>query len=175
MCAEALDPPPAANQNAAHRVTSLPLDRLPHRRLQAALKAWEELTEDRGYYDRSRRGFAPLLAKPELMNERSTVIVCEADDPLDYLIAYYGGGFGLYRDKCFVAQRMRDIPDREAVLEMIAGYEDVVRERRPLAHRVTGRFGGVDVVYDRLVLPTVNENGEVDRLITVSAELDRQP
>ena len=50
---------------------------------------------------------------------------------------------------------MRDIPDREAVLEMIAGYKDVIRERRPLAHRVTGRFGGVDVVYDRLVLPTV--------------------
>jgi hypothetical protein len=175
MRAEALIPPPAANQNVAHQVTSLPLNQLQHRRLQAALRAWEELTESNGFYDRSRRGFAPLLAKPELMNERSTVIVCEAEDPLDYLIAYYGGGFGLYKDKSFVAQRMRDIPDRDAVLEMIAGYEEVIREKRPRAHRVSGRFGGVDVTYDRLILPTVGESGEVDRLITLSAELERQP
>lgn len=175
MRAEALVPPPAANQNAAHQVTSLSLERIDHPRLKAALRAWDELTEKRGFYDRSRRGFGPLLAKPELMNERSAVIVCEAEDPLEYLIAYYGGGFGLYRDKSFVAQRMRDIPDREAVLQMVDGYKDAIRDRRPLAHRVSGRFGGVDVTYDRLVLPTVGEGGQVDRLITLSAERERQP
>ncbi len=175
MRAEALALPPPANQNVAPSVVALPLDRLQHRRLQAALKAWDDLTESCGYYDRSRRGFAPLLAKPDLMNERSTVIVCEADDPLDYLIAYYGGGFGLYKDKSFVAQRMRDIPDRQAVLEMIAGYKDAIAERRPVAHRVSGNFGGVGVTYDRLVLPTVGEDGKVDRLITLSVELERQP
>lgn len=174
MRAGALIPPLTANLNKGLNVEPLPRDRL-HPRLRAALMSWEELTEGSGCFDRSRRGFAPLLAKSDLMNERSTVIVCEADDPLDYLIAYYGGGFGLYNDKSFVAQRMRDIPDREAVLEMIAGYQDVIRERRPLAHRVTGRFGGIDVVYDRLVLPTVNEDGEVDRLITISVELGQPP
>lgn len=172
---QALTPPPAANQNAAHQVTPLPLARVEHPRLKAALRAWEELTENRGFYDRSRRGFGPLLAKPELMNERSAVIVCEGDDPMDYLIAYYGGGFGLYKDKSFVAQRMRDIPDPDAILHMVAAYKDAIRDRRPLYHRISGPFGGVDVTYDRLILPTVGETGGVDRLITLSAELERQP
>ena len=166
---------PAANQNAGHHVVALPLDQLKSPRLKAALKAWNEVTEGRGYYDRSQRGFGPLLAKPELMNERSTVIVCEAEDPLDYLIAYYGGGFGLYKDKSFVARRMRDIPDRNATLEMIAGYKDAIARRCPLAHRVSANFGGVSVVYDRLVLPTVSTDGTVDRLLTLSVELERQP
>jgi hypothetical protein len=166
--------PLAANLNTDLNVTSLPRHRL-HPRLRAALTSWEELTDGRGYFDRSRRGLAPLLGSTELVNERSTIIVCEADDPLDYLIAYYGGGFGLYEDRSFVGQRMRDVPDRETVLQMIAGYQDVIRARRPLAQRIAGRFGAIDVVYDRLILPAVNGNGEVDRLITVSAELERQP
>lgn len=173
--AEAAVPLKPANQNGSNRVIPLPLSRVDHPRLKAALRAWDELTEGRGYYDRSRRGFGPLLAKPELMNDRSAVIVCESDDPLEYLIAYYGGGFGLYKDVSLVARRMRDLPDRDAVLHMVAAYKDVIRARRPLAHRVFGKFGGIAVTYDRLVLPTVGDNGEVDRLITLSAELERQP
>jgi hypothetical protein len=174
--AETFAPPaPPANQNAAPtRVSPLPLDRLQHPRLRAALQAWDELTERSGCYDRGRRGFGPLLAKPELMNDRSSVIVCEGDDPLDYLFAYYGGGFGLYRDKNFVAQRLRDIPDQDALEAVVAAYRGVIESRQPAAHRVQASFGGVAVTYDRLILPTVGEDGQVDRLITLSVELERQ-
>lgn len=175
MRAEALVPPPAANQNVGNTMVPLALDRVQHPRLKAALRAWEELTQSEGVYDRGRRGFGPLLAKPELMNERSAVIVCEGDDPMNYLFAYYGGGFGLYKDKSFVAQRFSDIPDREGALMLASAYEEAIRQRRPLAHRIHGSFGGETVVYDRLILPTMGENGQVDRLITLSVELERQP
>lgn len=170
-----LPPVPPANQNAApSSVAPLSLERVETPRLRAALAAWEELTDSSGCYDRGRRGFGPLLAKPELMNDRSSVIVVEGDDPLDYLFAYYGGGFGLYKDKNFVAQRLRDIPDRDALEAVIAAYRGVIESRRPAAHRVQASFGGVAVTYERLILPTVGEDGEVDRLITLSVELERQ-
>lgn len=170
-----LPPAPPANQNAApSRVAPLPLERVQNPRLRAALQAWGELTENSGCYDRGRRGFGPLLAKPELMNDRSSVIVCEGEDPLDYLFAYYGGGFGLYKDKNFVAQRLRDIPDRDAAEAVIAAYRGVIESRRPAAHRVQASFGGVALTYERLILPTIGEDGQVDRLITLSVELERQ-
>lgn len=175
MRAEATLPRPAANQNAGHSMVPLPLDRVQHPRLKAALRAWEELTESQGFYDRGRRGFGPLLAKPELMNERSAVIVCEGEDPMGYLFAYYGGGFGLYKDKSFVAQRFSDIPDREGARMLATAYAEAIRRRQPMAHRIQGSFGGETVVYDRLILPTVGADGRVDRLITLSVELERQP
>jgi hypothetical protein len=175
--AESFAPPaPPANRNAACHVVPLPLNRVQHPRLRAALIAWNELTGDTGgVYDRARRGFGPLLGKPEIVNDRTSVIVCDGADPLGYLIAYWGGGFGVHKDKSFVARRVCDLLGEEEARAVTAAYREVICERRPRAHRVTARYGDQFITYDRIVLPTTGDDGEVDRLITLSVELERRP
>ena len=43
------------------------------------------------------------------------------------------------------------------------------------AKKTVSLKAGGTMTYDRLVLPTIGEDGKVDRLITLSVELERQP
>jgi hypothetical protein len=118
-------------------------------------------------------GFGLIVGTPEIMNGRSGVVATDADDPLNYVIAFYGSDFNVYDGKSFVATRFCDFPDQEIAKVAVACYQEAITERKPIAHRLEARFDDVTVRYDRIILPTINQSGKVDRLITLSQELDR--
>jgi hypothetical protein len=107
------------------------------------------------------------------MNGRSGVVATDMDDPLNYVIAFYGSDFNVYDNKSFVATRFRDLPDQEIAQVLVGCYREAITARRPIAHRIEADFDGTRVSYDRLILPTVNQQGKIDRLVTLSQELER--
>ena len=127
-----------------------------------------------GLYQREELGFGPLVGAPEILNGRSSVIATDADDPLNYVFAFFGGEFDVYDDQNFVARRMRDVPDRDVMNVIITCYGEAMAARGPLAHRISGTFDGVEITYDRIIFPTVNKANKIDRLITLSAEISRK-
>lgn len=155
------------------RVERYSLDEVRDPKLAAALKRWYQLCGSGGLYPRDELGFGKLIGSPEVMNGRSAVIATDVDDPLNYVIAYYGGEFNVYENRNLVARRFCDFPDRESAEAMVRCHREAVEAREPLAHRIVAPFGGVDVHYDRLILPTVNKDNRIDRLITLSEELSR--
>ncbi len=127
-----------------------------------------------GLYQREELGFGPLVGAPEILNGRSSVIATDADDPLNYVFAFFGGEFDVYDDQNFVARRMRDVPDRDVMNVIITCYGEAMAARGPLAHRISGTFDGVEITYDRIIFLTVNKADKIDRLITLSAETSRK-
>jgi len=124
-----------------------------------------------GHYQREELGFGPLVGAPEILNGRSSVIATDADDPLNYVFAFFGGEFDVYDDQNFVARRMRDVPDRDVMNVIITCYGEAMAARGPLAHHISGTFDGVEITYDRIIFPTVNKADKIDRLITLSVEI----
>ena len=143
-------------------------------KLEAALKRWYQLCGSGGLYPRDDLGFGVLIGSPEIMNGRSAVVATDVDDPLNFVVAFYGGEFNVYENKSLVARRFRDFPDRGPAEAMVRCYLEAISERQPTAHRIAGSFGGVDLTYDRLILPTINKDGVVDRLVTLSEEVSRE-
>ncbi|HZD26137.1 MAG TPA: hypothetical protein VE631_07740, partial [Alphaproteobacteria bacterium] len=137
------------------------------------LRRWFQLCGESGLYPRERLGFGLLVGTPEVMNGRSGVVACDTDDPLNFVIAYYGNDFKVYDGKSLVATRFCDLPDRDVAEVAVGCYMEAIKERKPIAHRMHATFGGVAVSYDRLILPTVNGENQIDRLVTVSRELTR--
>ena len=121
-----------------------------------------------GLYQRKEPGFGPLVGAPEILNGRSSVIATDADDPLNYVFAFFGDDFNVYDDRNFVARRMDDIPDKDIMAVIINCFGEAIEARGPLAHRITGNFDGIEITYDRIIFPTVNKAGRVDRLVTLS-------
>jgi hypothetical protein len=155
------------------RVDPLQLSDIRDEKLDAALKRWYQLCGECGLYPREQLGFGTLVGTPEIMNGRSGVVATDADDPLNYVIAFYGGDFDVYDGKSLVAQRFKDLPDQDIAQAAARCYVEAITERKPIAHRLEGIFDGVTVAYDRVILPTVNLGGRIDRLITVSQEISR--
>lgn len=154
-------------------VEHIALEKIQNPKLVAALKRWYQLCGQGGLYRREELGFGPLVGAPEILNDRSSVLATDVDDPMDYVFAFYGGGFNIYDDRNFVARRLRDIPDQEMIEIFITCFAEAIAARAPLAHRICGTFDGVDIIYDRIIFPTINKANIVDRLITLSTEISR--
>ena len=86
-----------------------------------------------GLYQREELGFGPFVGAPEILNGRSSVIATDADDPLNYVFAFFGGEFDVYDDQNFVARRMRDVPDRDVMNIIITCYGEAMAARGSLA------------------------------------------
>jgi hypothetical protein len=142
-------------------------------KLTVALRRWHQLCGEDGIYPREKMGFGLIVGTPEIMNGRSGVVATDMDDPLNYVIAFYGSDFNVYDNKSFVATRFRDLPDQEIAQVLVGCYREAITARRPIAHRIEADFDGTRVSYDRLILPTVNQQGKIDRLVTLSQELER--
>jgi len=155
-------------------VEHIALEKIADQELVVALKRWYQLCGQGGLYQRDALGFGPLVGAPEILNGRSAVLAADVDDPMNYVFAFFGGDFNVYEDRNFVARRLHDIPDKDMTDAFITCFSEAILARKPLAHRIAGTFGGVDVTYDRIIFPTVNKAGKVDRLITLSTEINRK-
>lgn len=155
------------------RVEPLRLTDIRDDKLDLALKRWFQLCGDGGLYPREELGFGLLVGTPEIMNGRSGVVATDADDPINFVIAFYGGEFDVYDGKSLVARRFRDLPDRDVAEAAVRCYVEAIEARQPIAHHLEGNFDGLVVTYNRVILPTVNSEGKVDRLITLSQEVSR--
>jgi hypothetical protein len=155
------------------KVEHIALEKVQAPKLVTGLKRWFQLCGHGGLYQREELGFGPLVGAPEILNGRSSVIATDADDPLKFIFAFFGGEFNVYDDQSFVARRMRDVPDRDVMRVLITCFGEAMQARGPLAHRISGTFDGVEVLYDRIIFPTVNKADKVDRLITLSDEISR--
>ncbi|MBT3534896.1 MAG: hypothetical protein HN478_13515 [Rhodospirillaceae bacterium] len=154
-------------------VKNIALEKVRGPELGTALSRWYQLCGHGGLYRREDLGFGPLVSAPEILNGRSSVIATDADDPGNYVISFYGGDFNVYDDQNFVARRLRELPDKDAVEAVIACYGEAIEAREPLAHHIIGTFGGINVAYDRIIFPTINKANKVDRLVTLSYEISR--
>ena len=157
------------------KVKHIALEKIKDEALVIALKRWYQLCGQGGLYQREALGFGPLVSAPEILNGRSAVLAADVDDPRNYVFAFFGGDFNVYDDRNFVARRLHDIPDKEMMDTFITCFGEAISAREPLAHRIVGNFAGIEVTYDRIIFPTVNKAGNVDRLVTLSTEIKRQP
>ncbi len=155
------------------RVEHIALEKIRRPKLVEALQCWYRLCGTGGLYRREELGFRPLVATPEILNGRSSVITADEDNPLSYVFAYYGGDFNVYEDRNFAAQRLQDIPDWDVVRVIITCLGEAIEARAPLAHRISGNFGGVEITYDRIIFPNVNKANVIDRFVTLSEEVSR--
>ncbi len=155
------------------RVENIALEKIQDPMLGTALQRWYQLCGQGGLYRREELGFGPLVGAPEILNGRSSVVATDADDPLNYVFAFYGDDFNVYDDRSFVARRLREIPEQDVVKVIAACFSEAITAREPLAHRISGSFNSIDLIYDRIIFPTANKSGNVDRLVTLSAEISR--
>ncbi len=155
------------------RVEHIALEKIQDPMLGTALQRWYQLCGQGGLYRREELGFGPLVGAPEILNGRSSVVATDADDPLNYVFAFYGDDFNVYDDRSFVARRLREIPEQDVVTVIASCFSEAITAREPLAHRISGVFNSIDITYDRIIFPTVNKSGGVDRLVTLSAEISR--
>ncbi|MDP6342341.1 MAG: hypothetical protein QF491_02325 [Alphaproteobacteria bacterium] len=155
------------------RVERLSLEEVREPKLELALRRWHQLCGNGGLYRREEMGFGPLVGAPEILNGRSAVIATDTDDPQNYVIAFFGDEFNVYGDKNFVARRLCELPDPDLVEVIIKCYAEAIAAREPIAHRISASFDGTTITYDRLILPTINKAGKIDRLVTLSTEVSR--
>lgn len=155
------------------RVEHIGLEKVRDPLLGAALERWYQLCGRGGLYRREELGFGPLVGAPEILNGRSSVVATDADDPMNYVFAFFGGDFHVYDDRNFVARRMHEIPDKDVTQVIITCFSEAIAAREPLAHHIVGSFDGVEISYDRIIFPTVNKADNIDRLVTLSAEIER--
>ncbi len=156
------------------KIENICLEKVVDPDLVLALKRWYQLCGKGGLYRREELGFGPLVGAPEILNGRSSVVATDADDPMNYVFAFFGGDFNVYDDRNFVARHLRDLPDEDITAAIISCYGEAIEARAPLAHRIEGVFDGIDLVYDRIILPTINKAGKIDRLVTLSTEICRK-
>lgn len=152
------------------RVERIRLADLRKGRLTTALDRWQQLCGADRIYPREELGFGLLIATPEIMNGHSLVIDTSTDRPIDFVIAFYGSDLEFYEGRSLVAHRFRDLPDQDVAEAAVAAYDEAISERQPIAHRVRAGFGHQTFEYDQLILPTKNEFGKIDRLVTVIEE-----
>ena len=155
------------------RVEHIALEKIQDPKLGSALTRWYQLCGQGGLYRREELGFGPLVGAPEILNGRSSVVATDADDPMNYVFAFFGDDFNVYDDRNFVARRLAEIPDQDIMKVIINCFGEAIEARAPLAHRITGNFDGIEVTYDRIIFPTINKASAVDRLVTLSAEIER--
>ena len=92
------------------RVEHIALEKVQDPKLGSALKRWYQLCGQGGLYRREELGFGPLVGAPEILNGRSSVVATDADDPINYVFAFFGDDFAVYDDRNFVARRLAEIP-----------------------------------------------------------------
>ena len=122
------------------RVEHIALEKVQGPKLEVALKRWYQLCGHGGLYRREELGFGPLVGAPEILNGRSSVIATDADDPVNYVFAFFGDDFNVYDDRNFVARRMYDIPDKDIMQIIVTCFSEAIEARGPLAHRISGCF-----------------------------------
>jgi len=152
-------------------VNHIRLDEIRDPMLVSALRRWFQICGEGGLYPREELGFGLLVGTPEVMNGHSAVFATDTGEPLDFLIAYYGSDLDPYNGRSLVAQRLRNLPDRDVAEAAAACCCTALTARQPIAHRFTGNFQGMQRTYDRLILPTVNAAGQIDRLIHIYHEI----
>jgi hypothetical protein len=155
------------------RVEHIGLAEIRDPKLGDALERWYQLCGQGALYRREELGFGPLVGAPEILNGRSSVVATDADDPMNYVFAFFGGDFNVYDNSNFVARRMHELPDKDVVQVIVTCFQEAMAAREPLAHRIIGNFGGIDLSYNRIIFPTVNKLDKIDRLVTLSAEIER--
>jgi hypothetical protein len=155
------------------RVEHIALEKIQDPMLGIALQRWYQLCGQGGLYRREELGFGPLVGAPEILNGRSSVVATDAEDPLNYVFAFYGDAFHVYDDRNFVARRLRELPDQDVVKVIIACFGEAIEAREPIAHRIAGSFDDTNITYDRIIFPTVNRSNTIDRLVTLSTEVSR--
>jgi hypothetical protein len=134
--------------------------------LKCALREWRRISDSDGCFDYSET-VHPIFHRPGILLRSSTMILVEGDNPLGWIFAWFGGGFGVYGNKSFLGRTIGQIPDlayANAVAEPLAA---AVRDREIAYHRVFAALDHTFVDYDRLILP-MKENGKVTALITTS-------
>ena len=89
-------------------VEHIALEKVENPKLVVALKRWCRLCGQGEFYRREELGFGPLVGTPEILNGRSLMLATGADDPMNYVFAFFGGDFNVYDDRNFVARRLRD-------------------------------------------------------------------
>ena len=152
-------------------VNAIRLEDISDPMLVAALRRWYEMCGPSGLFPREQHGFGMLVGAPEVMNGHSAVIATDVGEPLDFLFAYYGSDLNAYKGQSLVAKRFRTLPDKDVATAAAECSAAALTARQPIAHRVAGIIEGQVRRYDRLILPTVNARGQIDRLILVIHEL----
>lgn len=135
--------------------------------LKIVFDSWQRILCDQDRYDVEDRGVKPLLP---LLNYRSTIVhVGGGDDPMDWIIQYFSGDFGVYQDRSYVGLRINAIPDTDARAAIYASIQQVVQRQEPIAHRIITAMGKQDVAYEKIGLPLFR-NGKVEKVVTVSRD-----
>jgi len=146
------------------------LDELVDPALQATMRAWRSVSDADGCYDYSQT-IGPIFDTPGILLPSSTIVLIEGDDPLAWIYAWYGAGFGIYGDRSFVGQGLGSMPDRSYVEAAVECLAEAACEGEIAYHRVTAAIDDRLIQYDRLILPMKDEN-KVTALVTTSVSPD---
>jgi|TARA_B110000196_G_scaffold250329_1_gene219591 hypothetical protein len=110
-------------------VEHIALEKVENPKLVVALKRWCRLCGQGEFYRREELGFGPLVGTPEILNGRSLMLATGADDPMNYVFAFFGGDFNVYDDRNFVARRLRDTPDQDMMKVFITCFAEAITAR----------------------------------------------
>ena len=134
------------------------------------LRAWRSIADRNGCYDYSA-DIAPVFNRPGILLPGSTMLLVEGDNPLGYLFAWFGAGFGLYGNRSYCGYSMGDLPDKNYAAVMAQPLATAVAEKEIAYHRVSCVLDGKRIAYERLILP-MTEAGKVTAMVTASVSRD---
>lgn len=134
--------------------------------LSNSLREWSFISDVYGRFDYSESLY-PIFNSKYILLPSSTIIMAEGENPLSYLFAWVGDGFGVYNKLNFVGRCFGDIPDKGYATQMAKLIHDVKKTRKTTYHTVSAFIDGRNIYYHRLIFPLV-EHGEVTAFLTTS-------
>lgn len=152
-----------------HRVTKterLPLEAVDHPLLLGALKSWLEITGAEHAYQYA--DVVPLLHKDGIFLPSSTFILVEGKDVRNYIMAYFGPGFGIFDGVNLTGRAVGDFPDPSYIDAIEPAWTDVVESGEIAYHRVRTYLDNKRIDYLRLIMPCTEKDGRVTAFVTTS-------
>jgi len=134
--------------------------------LVETLRAWRSISDRDGCYDYTA-SVSPIFSKPGILLPTSTLILVEGENPLGYIFAWFGTGFGIVNNRSYCGYSVGDLPHRGLAHAAAEPLRDAVHDREIAYHRITCQIDGKPVAYERLILP-MKEYGKVTAMVTAS-------
>lgn len=154
----------------------MPIESINHAtlpRLSTALDAWMEVTEGEGIFNFGTQAGTLIMDDERLLTPRTSVLVVNGDHPLDFIFLWYPRTLDIYGNEDFILRPLRDSARDNILIAAAETMGDVIEQRRPLLHQLRGTCDGMLLAYHRLLLPCVDNSGDVVRIVTISEDLFR--
>lgn len=124
-----------------------------------------------GLCEGERLPIAADLDPAELRAWIDNLVVLDVSmDGADFTYAYYGRSFATAFNADTVGKSIATLPPEQAAI-LMAEYDQVVKERIPVARVYTADFDGETQTWERLVLPLFDGDGEVEKLLVSAYRL----